>query len=771
MVSAVFAAAPSQGDLAWFWVTTSSASLCACVSTVVVAAGVRRRLAEVGLLGTGLLMISLWAIVGGILGPGPLYDNAPSAHLAMLAGFPMAVAACAPLLAPRSRWATALAHRWTVSAAVALTVTVAGSAALLTRPDSSADLAIVRPIALIVTAIGGTLLTRRQWYLHQIARTRPSAVAASAIGALTITAVWAQATSAGSAAAWIAVGVDNAGVLASAAALLAGYRQHRSLARVLAPVMRRNPIGGFEAGLAPEVRAFVAALERKDPVTEHHVIRTSAMALRLAERAKLSPDRIRSVGLGALLHDIGKLVIPSDILNKPGELTDAEYATIKTHPEQGEALLRHTPGLHAAAQFVRGHHERPDGRGYPDGLNGAEVSLEVSIVSACDAWDAMTNTRQYRQGMDIDRVRSIMLEGSGTQWHHRAVELLLAEVEVHGAVAEHDALESAAFGAEAFDAGLVECACSDALPAGADDAAHLEPTAVRPSDDLLRLVFESAPIGMALMCPRGTLVEMNAALTALTGAEPSDVIGTVVARWLHVDDRERFNQARRRSFASLSVCQERDLRLQRPDGEHRVVDVSLRTIDEPGAGPCVLMHVVDRTESARLHGELETLAHTDELTGMRNRRGLLRDGGTALDVTSRGRGDHQMVFVDVDSLKSINDSFGHAAGDEALIEVATSITVITRTSDVAARIGGDEFCILLPDAEHDAATRLVQRLREEIDRRNVERDRPWTLSVSVGLATADPDARPRLQNLIDDADRSLYSRRNQQRRVTTSAHP
>ncbi len=130
-----------------------------------------------------------------------------------------------------------------------------------------------------------------------------------------------------------------------------------------------------------------------------------------------------------MLHDIGKLVIPSHILGKPGGLTDEEFGRIKTHPAQGAALLQDSPVLHHIAPLVRGHHERYDGTGYPDGLQGDEISLLVAIISVCDAWDAMTNDRHYQRARSHEGARAIMLEGAGSQWHPDAVRLLLAHLD------------------------------------------------------------------------------------------------------------------------------------------------------------------------------------------------------------------------------------------------------------------------------------------------------------------------------------------------------
>ncbi len=164
----------------------------------------------------------------------------------------------------------------------------------------------------------------------------------------------------------------------------------------MAPVINRDPLVALELGLSPEVHAFVASLQAKDAITRDHVVRVGELATRVAVRAGLPPGRVRAVGLAALVHDIGKLVIPSDILGRTSGLTDDEFALMKTQAEQGAALLAASPVLAPAAPLVRGHHERPDGTGYPDGLRGEQISIGVGIVSVCDAWDAMTNDRQHR---------------------------------------------------------------------------------------------------------------------------------------------------------------------------------------------------------------------------------------------------------------------------------------------------------------------------------------------------------------------------------------
>jgi len=223
---------------------------------------------------------------------------------------------------------------------------------------------------------------------------------------------------------WGAHLVDIAGVFAALFGLGFAHFRDRSVASILAPVVNRDPLVALELGLTPTVHGFVAALEQKDPITRAHVVRVGELAARLGLRAGLPPDRIRNLALAALLHDIGKVFTPDAILKKPGALSDAEFETVKEHTIWGFELMRSSPLLAPAAPLVRWHHERPDGRGYPDGLGESELPEEVGIVSVCDALDAMTSTRQYRAGMSEDaRSRSCAtvraLSGAPAPWGWR----------------------------------------------------------------------------------------------------------------------------------------------------------------------------------------------------------------------------------------------------------------------------------------------------------------------------------------------------------------
>jgi putative two-component system response regulator len=147
------------------------------------------------------------------------------------------------------------------------------------------------------------------------------------------------------------------------------------------------------------VFTFSRAVEAKSPYTQGHADRVTAYALALAARLGV-PDREREMlHRGGLLHDIGKIAVPDAILNKPGPLTADEYEVMKQHPVQGERIIEPLQSLHDVIPLIRWHHERPDGRGYPDGLAGEAIPFLVRILSVADVYDALSSLRPYRRAL------------------------------------------------------------------------------------------------------------------------------------------------------------------------------------------------------------------------------------------------------------------------------------------------------------------------------------------------------------------------------------
>ncbi|MEO8633163.1 MAG: HD domain-containing phosphohydrolase [Chloroflexota bacterium] len=170
-------------------------------------------------------------------------------------------------------------------------------------------------------------------------------------------------------------------------------------------------------------------IDLRDPYTHGHSQRVAALAERLARRLKLQYSQVELIRDAARVHDIGKIGTNDLVLLKAGPLDASEQAEMRRHVEIGHRLLRRLPEFWEGAELVLAHHERHDGKGYPRGLRGDELPLEVSVISVADTYDAMVSDRPYRRGMAWEQVRAELLRCRGTQWREVAVDAFIAMIE------------------------------------------------------------------------------------------------------------------------------------------------------------------------------------------------------------------------------------------------------------------------------------------------------------------------------------------------------
>jgi HD-GYP domain-containing protein (c-di-GMP phosphodiesterase class II) len=185
----------------------------------------------------------------------------------------------------------------------------------------------------------------------------------------------------------------------------------------------------LEQSALEAIESLNATVEAKDPYTAGHSQRVHQVTLAIGEALGLSGSRLEALGLAGLFHDIGKLRIPDAVLTKPGPLTDEEFELVKRHPEDGAEIVGHLGRLRDVLPFIRHHHERWDGRGYPAGLAGAEIPLEAAIVGLADAWDAMTTERPYSRARTVDEATAEIHRGRGTQFSPAVVDAFLGTLD------------------------------------------------------------------------------------------------------------------------------------------------------------------------------------------------------------------------------------------------------------------------------------------------------------------------------------------------------
>jgi response regulator RpfG family c-di-GMP phosphodiesterase len=210
---------------------------------------------------------------------------------------------------------------------------------------------------------------------------------------------------------------DNGAFLPDEKALLLGYAQTTAVA--LQKILLREHL---ERNLIDTIASFVIALESKDPYLKGHSARVSLYSGELATVMGVPPAEVVLMSRAGMLHDLGKLVIMDNILRKPRQLTEEEFELIRTHPVVGDKILKPLRFLACEAKAVRHHHERYDGKGYPDGLKGDDIPLIARVVTVADAFDAMTSDRPYRSKRPVATAMEEIVRGAGTQFDPAAAD-------------------------------------------------------------------------------------------------------------------------------------------------------------------------------------------------------------------------------------------------------------------------------------------------------------------------------------------------------------
>lgn len=230
-----------------------------------------------------------------------------------------------------------------------------------------------------------------------------------------------------------------AGFGMTAFAVFARGRRALAVTEVLAETFDDDPFAAIVSGYPEALRSMVRAVEIKDAYTHGHSARTAQLAVELGQRMRLGPDRLRVIARGAYLHDLGKIGIPDEILNKPGRLTPDERQVIETHPQLGYEIASAASSLREALPVILHHHERLDGQGYPAGLTGSAIPLEARVVTVADVWDALTSRRAYRDPMAPGEALAHIVAGSGTHFDRAVVDALVGHLrDSEGITTDHE---------------------------------------------------------------------------------------------------------------------------------------------------------------------------------------------------------------------------------------------------------------------------------------------------------------------------------------------
>ena len=224
---------------------------------------------------------------------------------------------------------------------------------------------------------------------------------------------------------WLGHGLEVAGITLVGLPVALDLRRAAPSRTLSGDLRAVDLVSRSEAFMGSHLRGLLARLGEKDTSTDEHTRRVALRAVEVGEELGLPPARLRSLAVGGLLHDVGKLAVPDAILKKPGPLEDDEFAVIRRHPDWGHELVGRVAAYpEAVRRLVRDHHERLDGTGYPRGLCAEEIDLDTRILTVCDVFDALVSARVYRPAWSVEKALAFMREESGTAFDPRCVEAL-----------------------------------------------------------------------------------------------------------------------------------------------------------------------------------------------------------------------------------------------------------------------------------------------------------------------------------------------------------
>src|SRR5262245_39249502 len=526
------------------------------------------------------------------------------------------------------------------------------------------------------------------------------------------------------------------------------------------------------------VEALATAIDAKDQTTHCHVRRVQIYAEGLGKLLGVSEAELAALKAGALLHDVGKLAVPDHILNKPGVLTPAEFEKTKIHTVVGAEILSRVDFPYPVIPIVRHHHERWDGRGYPDGLREEQIPITARIMSVVDCYDSAREDRPFRPGKSKEDALDLLHKGTGSHFDPRIVDLFIANLETFeleiaaqglanqlhvstlgSPIADVSNDSEHAYEHKSFRAynqirnahrevyALYETArmfgssleVENTLSTLVHKVGHIVPfdtCVVYLFDESRGLAQTALAVGVNADAMRGRSVAPGEGVTGFALANRRSVNRSHPS--LDFVDRTLLMASDYRSMAALPLFKD-DLLL----GALSVYSVSLEDYSDDQIR---LLETVTRLASDALanavnHARAESNALTDPLTGLPNARSLHLRFDEEVARARRTNKPFQLIMLDLDDFKLVNDTFGHKLGDRMLREVAARVHAQFREYDFLARYAGDEFVAIVPDVAIDQVEELRERIERTVSEFSIE-VRPQgsaRVGISVGSAVFEND--------------------------------
>lgn len=405
------------------------AGLATAAALALTIAGARLRDARAVLVGCAFSVMATLLCLHGLTTPGIFVGQNGIVAFTGGATLPVGAAILALSALPSLRRPEAVRPLlWLLAVAIALIVglgitAIVDPSLVPSVPETSSPAAYV----LLVAGLGFyVLLFLRALRTHSLTQRSSDLVVAVGLVWLAVALVAALTLSYLELGWWLGHVFEIVGITFVGVPVALDLRRGDSMSRTLVGDLRgADLVASEEAYLGSQVRALLVALAEKDGYTEEHTRRVALRAVQVGDELGLPPSSQRTLAIGGLVHDVGKLSVPDEILKKPGPLTDAEFAVVRRHAEWGVGVLRSVGGFgDGVLRLVREHHERLDGTGYPHGLTAAELSLDVRILGVCDVYDALVSARVYRPAWTHERAIALLRASAGTEFDPACVEAL-----------------------------------------------------------------------------------------------------------------------------------------------------------------------------------------------------------------------------------------------------------------------------------------------------------------------------------------------------------
>ena len=544
------------------------------------------------------------------------------------------------------------------------------------------------------------------------------------------------------------------------------------------------------------IEALALAIEAKDHTTHDHLNRVRTYAVELGKKMELEHDQLEALRAASLLHDIGKLAVPEHIINKPGRLTPEEFEKMKIHPRVGAEILKRVSFPYPVVPIVEAHHEHWDGSGYPYGLKGEDIPMGARILAVADCLDALASDRQYRRALDLPSALEKVYSMAGTNFDPAVVEVLRANAEELEVTAHVQA--------EPMEEPNVSSALrveKDAAPA----TGYEPPQQPRNEATFLSSIAaarQEAQTLFELSHELGNSLSLDETLSLLSVRLRKLVPYDSIAIYLKTDDRLVPQHVSGENFRLLSsleipvgqgisgwVAQNGSPILNgSPAVEWGKAEIPANTIQlhsaiaVPLSGLTGVMGVLTlyradidaftrdhlrillaisskvalSIENALRYQQAESSAVTDYLTGLPNARSLFLHLDRELSRCKRESTSLAVMVCDLDGFKQVNDHYGHLEGNKVLKIFSQSLRGVCREYDYVARMGGDEFVLVVPGLRPDAAHDKAAKMNEFAGEAGYRVCGEHLLGVSTGVAFF-PDDGSDAEQLLAAADHRMYA--------------